>query len=101
MLYIIKEHVYFYAKLGVTIRCASSSSINGSDEILRCQLSPLSCVRSIEDGALRFRHVAREEEVSHNACRLIFIECSRYSHMSAGVHQAHLISSVITPQIND
>ena len=48
-----------------------------------------------QDGSLIFHHVAREEETSHNACRLIFIECSRCVHVSVGVHQALLISTVI------
>ena len=44
------------------IRFGSSSSISGSDEKLGCESLPLSCVYSIEDGALRFCPIAREEE---------------------------------------
>ena len=51
----------------VTFQCASSSSINGLDENLGCESLPLSRVRLIKDGALRFRHVMREEEASRNA----------------------------------
>ena len=54
ILYIVEEHAYLLAKLGVAIGFGSSCSINGSDEMLGCELLPLSCVRSIEDGVLRF-----------------------------------------------
>ena len=43
----------------------SLSSINGSDEMLGCKSFPLSCVCSIEDGALKFYHVVHEEEALH------------------------------------
>ena len=41
--------------------------------MLICESLHLICVCSIEDGVLRFCHVGREEETSHNACHLIFI----------------------------
>ena len=44
MLYIIKEHVYWYAKFGVSVVFGSSSSINGLDEIFGCESLPLSHV---------------------------------------------------------
>ena len=43
----------------MTFGFGSSSSINGSDETLGCKSLPLSRVYSIEDGMLRFYHVAR------------------------------------------
>ena len=58
MLYIVEEHVYLEAKLGVAVGFGSSSSINGSDEMLGFESLSLSRVRLIEDGALRFCHVA-------------------------------------------
>ena len=69
MLYIVKEHVYLQAKLGKTIGFGSSSSVNGSNETFGCELLPLSHDHLIEDGALRFYHVAREEEASHDCVR--------------------------------
>ena len=66
-----------------------------------CESLRLSHVHLINDGALRFRYVAREEEMLHNACRLIFIERSRCIHMSTGVHRLLLISTIINPQMND
>ena len=80
--------------LGVIDRFVSSSSINNSDEILGCESSPLSLVCLIKDGAIRFCHVAHEE-VSLNACHLIFTECLRCSLVSIGVHRACLISTLI------
>ena len=41
MVYIIKEHVNLYKNLGVTIGFGSSSSINGLNEMLRCESLPL------------------------------------------------------------
>ena len=54
MIYIVKEHVYLYTYLGVDVGFGSSSSINGSDEMLGCKCLPLCCVRSIENEELRF-----------------------------------------------
>ena len=34
MIYIVEEHLNFYAKLGVAVGFDSSSSINGSDKML-------------------------------------------------------------------
>ena len=53
-------------KLGVVVRFSSSSSINSLDETLGCKSLILSHVCSIKDVALRFCHVAREEEASCN-----------------------------------
>ena len=50
--------------MGVAVGFGSSSSINGSDEMLGCKSLPLSHVRSIEDGALKFCHVACEGKAS-------------------------------------
>ena len=61
----------------MVVRFGSSSSINDSDETLRCELLPLSRVCLIEDGALKFFHVMLEEEASLNVRCLIFIERSR------------------------
>ena len=58
-------------KLGVTIGFGSSSLINGSDETLGGESLPLGHVRLIEDGALRFCHVAWEEEALRDLVRLI------------------------------
>ena len=55
MVYIIKEHAYIQAKLGVAIGFGSSSLINNLDEILGYESLPSSRVHSIEDGALMRR----------------------------------------------
>ena len=75
MLYIVEEHVYLYAKLGTTVRFGSSSLINGSDEMLRCELFQVSHVCSIKDGALRFCLVVCEEEALHDHICLIRNRC--------------------------
>ena len=87
-------------RLGVTVRFASLSLINDLDEMLGCKWSSLSPIHPIKEGALRFHHVTHEEEASHNAGRLIFIECSRCNHVFTGVHQACLISAAITSLMN-
>ena len=51
----------------MTVRFGPSSSINSSDEMFGCESFLLSGIRSVKDGALRFFHIAREEELSH-AC---------------------------------
>ena len=61
MLYIVEEPMYLLDKLGMAIRFDSSSSMNGSHEMFGCKSFQLSCVHSIEDGALKFSHVTREE----------------------------------------
>ena len=101
MVYIVEEHVYLYAKLGVTVGFGSSSSINSSNETLGCELLPLSRIRSIEDGALRFCHVAREEESSRDHACLFENRHVRCHHASIEVHWEYLISGVITLQINN
>ena len=55
----------------MAVRFGSSSSINGSDEMLEYESLSLSRVCSIEDRALRFFHVAREEEGSRDLVRSI------------------------------
>ena len=62
--------------------------------MLICESSVLSSIHPIEE-ALKFFHVAHEEEAPHNSSPLIFIEHSRCNHVSIGVHRAHLISTVI------
>ena len=57
MIYIVEEHLNLYAKLGVAVGFDSSSSINGSDEMLQCESLLLSRIRLIRDEAPRFRHV--------------------------------------------
>ena len=52
----------------MVVRFGSSSSINDSDETLRCELLPLSRVRLIEDGVLKFFHILHEEEASIYTC---------------------------------
>ena len=101
MLYIVKEYAYIWAKLDVTVRCITSSSINGMNKILGCKSLPLSRVCSIEDRALRFFQIVIEEETSCNAFRLIFIECFGCVHVSMGVHRVLLISTIITPEMNN
>ena len=86
MVYIDKEHVYLKADLGVVIGFGSSSSINVSDETLGCELLPLSSVHSIEDGALRFCNIAREEKVSRDCVCSIKNKLLRYHHASIEVH---------------
>ena len=83
----------------MAIRFGFSSSINGLDEMLGCESLSLSLVRSIEDGVLRFCHVAREEEAPCDCVHLIVIV--RCRHMSIEVYRAHLILAFITLQMND
>ena len=73
MLYIIEEHayIYIYTKLSATVRFGYSSSINGSDETLGCESLPLSRVCPIKGGALKFCHIACEEEASRDFVHLI------------------------------
>ena len=77
MLFLLKTRGINRLNLGVTIQFASLSSINISNEILGYISSPLRSVYRIEYVALRFHHVAHEEEASRNACHLIIFECSR------------------------
>ena len=101
MLFRLKNRSINRVNLGVTIQFASSSSINGLDEMLGCEWSRLSLIYPIEDGGLRYHHVACEEEAASNTCRLIFIERMRCHHASLRVHRENLISIIITPQMND
>ena len=87
--------------MGVVVGFDSSSSINSSDETLGCESLPLSCICSIGDEVPRFHYVACDEESSHNHVRLIGNQCPTYCYASIEVHQAHLISVIITLQIND
>ena len=80
----------------MTLGFSSSSSIKGSNEMLGFELLPLSRVRSIEDGALRFCHVARKEEASHNHVSPIINRHLRCHHASMEVYRAHLISTCIS-----
>ena len=77
-----------------------SSSMNSSNEMLGCKSLSLSCVRSIEDEALKFCHIAREEEASRDRVSMIRNQRLRCHHASIKVHQAYLISTVITIQMN-
>ena len=52
----------FIVNLGVTFGSRFNSSINGSDEMHRCESLRLSCFRWIGDGPSRSCHVACEEE---------------------------------------
>ena len=63
MIYIIEENLNLYEKLGVIIRSALHSSINGSDEMHICESLRLNHVCWIEDGPPRFHCIAREEEM--------------------------------------
>ena len=78
----------------------SSSSINGSDKMRGCESLSLNHVRSIKDGALKFFHLAREEEALHDCVRPIENRRLRCGHASIEVHQVYIISTVITPQID-
>ena len=80
----------------MAIRFGSSSSINSSYETLGCEFLPLSRVNSIEDGALRFYHVASEEKASRDCVRLIVNRRMRCRHASIEVHRVQLISAVRT-----
>ena len=84
----------------MTFGFSASSSVKGLDEILGFESLPLSQVHSIEDGALTFYHVAREEEVSHDRVRPIINRCLRCRHTSIKVYRVHFISAVITLQMN-
>ena len=79
--------------LGVAVRFGPSSSINDSDETLGCELLPLSRVHSIEDGELKFCHVACEGacEEGANHVRPIVIRRLRCRHASIEIHWAHLM----------
>ena len=76
----------------MAIGFGSLSSINDSNEMLGCELLPLSRVYSIEDGALRFCHVACEEETSPNCVCPIMNRRLRFRHASIEVHQAFNLS---------
>ena len=78
-----------------------SSSINRSYEMLGCESLPLSLVCSIKDEALRFCHVACEEEVLRDRVRSIVNRCLRCRHTSIKVHWLHLISIVIILLMDD
>ena len=80
----------------MTVGFGYLASINGLDEILGCESLPLSHVCSIKDGALRFCHIARAEEASCDHVCLIGNRCLRCGNASSEVHQAYLISVVIT-----
>ena len=95
MVYIVKEHAFIYEKLGIVVRFHVSSLINSSDEIFGCQSLRLSHFRLIEGEVLRFCHIKREEETSHNACRLNFIGRFGCVHVSTRVHRLLLIYVVI------
>ena len=95
----------------MTTGSGSSSSINDSDETLGCESLPLSRIHlvkdgvlkffhiySIKDGALIFCHIAHEEESSRDRVHLIRNRRLRCHHTSIEVHQAYLISTVITLQ---
>ena len=69
----------------MTIGFGSSSSINGSDKMLGWESLSLIHVRSIKDGALRFFHVVREEEASHD---LVFSDCELTLVMLPRVHRS-------------
>ena len=84
----------------MAVRFGSSSSINGSNETLRCELLPLSRVHLIKDGSLRFCHVAHEEEALHDCVCPIVNRHLRCRHGSIEVHRAHLISAIIILQMN-
>ena len=51
MSFIVEEHVYLEADLGVAIGFGSSSSMNGSNEMFGCESLSLSHVPLIKDGA--------------------------------------------------
>ena len=84
----------------MTVEFGSTSSIKGLDEMLRCESLPLIRVPSIEDGALIFCHLTREEEALGNRVHPIVNRCLRCHHTSIEVHREHLISVVITLQMN-
>ena len=65
MLYIVDEHVYLLADLGMIVRFGSSSSINGSDETLGYKSLLLSHVSLIEDGAFKFFGSSRVKKKRH------------------------------------
>ena len=82
MLYIVEEYVNLYEKMGVAVGFDSSSSINGSYELLGCESLPISHIHLIEDEAPRFRHIACEEESSRNLVRAIGNRRPRYRYVS-------------------
>ena len=100
MVYIVEEHANLQAKLDMAIGFDSSSSMNSWDERLGSESLPFSHVCLIGDEAPKFGHVGCEEESLHDRIRLIGNQRLRYHHTSVEVHHAHLISVVITLQIN-
>ena len=74
----------------VVIRSDDWSLINNLDEMPRHKLTPLNHVHPIVDEAPWLSHITWEEEVSRTYCRSIFIERSRCSHTSIGVHRGRL-----------
>ena len=85
----------------MAIRFGSSSSINRLDETLGCKSLTLSRIRSIEDVALRFGHVAHDEEASHDLVCSIVNQRLRCRHESIEFHRANLLSAVLSLQMND
>ena len=81
----------------MTVEFGSSSSINGSNEMLGCKPLPLSHARYIEDGHPNEAASLSEVLSSCNVRRSIFIKHFRCGHASSEVHLAHFISAVITP----
>ena len=69
----------------------SSSSINYSDEILGYKSLPLCRFRLIEDGALKFCHIMREEEATHNLVRMIINRWLKF--LYASLNLGHYNSS--------
>ena len=100
LIYIVEEHLNLLAKLGVTVGFDSSSSINVSDETLGCESLSLSCIYLIQDEMLILHHVVCEEESLHDHVCSIRNRRPRYFHASIEVHEAYLISFIITLQIN-
>ena len=85
----------------MAVRVGSLSSINHLDETLGCKSLTLSRIHSIEDVAFRFGHVAHDEEASHDRVCSIVNQRLRCRHASIEFHRAHLISTVISLQMNE
>ena len=88
----------------MVIPFGSSSSINGSSEMLGWESLLLSYVHSIKDGALRFCHIAREGASRYLICpimnrRLIFSygssNPSHYNSLDKWPGLIHLIKQIV------
>ena len=84
----------------MAIEFGCSSSINGSNEMLGCDSLSLSCVCLIEDGVLRFCHVACEEEASLDDLHRVFEVSPHVQGSPSDTFNLKCYNSLITCYIN-